>query len=139
MIISHAAAALHPMLATNGHTLPPMYPTSTSPTTPDTMATTQLSVVMCPNTPLSRSSLPPSPRAWYSVIIHASNTLNSSVVLTPPASRPTNSTARLSLNMVAHVTTYMAQYTRHASRRPCRSASSPAKEALAAPEMKPAA
>lgn len=80
-----------------------------------------------------------SPREWYSVIIHASKTLNSSVVLTPPASRPTKSTARLSLNMVAHVTMYMPQYTRHASRRPCRSASSPANEALMAPEMKPAA
>jgi hypothetical protein len=103
------------------------------------MATTQLSVVMYPNTLLSFRSLAARPRAWYSVIIHASKTLNSSVVLTPPHSLPTNSTTRSSLSMVAQVTTYMPQYTRHASRRPYRSASSPANEALTAPDMNPAA
>jgi hypothetical protein len=60
-------------------------------------------------------------------------------VLTPPHNLPINKSIRSSLNMVAQVTTYMPQYTRHASLLPCRSAISPAKEALTAPLMKPAA
>lgn len=64
---------------------------------------------MYPKTLLSFNPLFPSPREWYSVIIHASNTLNSNVVLTPPASRPQKSTRRSLLNMVTHVMVYMTQ------------------------------
>ncbi len=70
---------------------------------PLAMATTQLRVAPRPKTSLRSRPLPDRPRAWYSAIIQASKTLKSSVVATPPHSRPANSTHRLSLSIVRHV------------------------------------
>jgi hypothetical protein len=46
---------------------------------------------------------------------------------------------RLSLSIVRQPNAYVTQYQTHADRRPYRSASPPAKEALAAPAMNPLA
>lgn len=105
----HAAPTQHSEAAMNGHVRVPERSTSASPATPDTMAAMQLSVVMFPKTELSSSPRICKHLSWYSEIIHASNTLKRRVVPTPPQSLPRKRTQRLSLSIVAQVTTYSAQ------------------------------
>lgn len=90
------------MLARKGDLRVPVAETSHSLATPLTMATTLLTVLINPKVRDSSRPFSPSRRAWKSVTIQLSKTLNSRLVPRPPSTRPAKSKGRLGMVVSRH-------------------------------------
>ncbi len=105
-------------LAANGAFRVPVTATSHSQTTPLTMATRLLRVLMRPKV---RDRSPPRScrrRRWKSVTIQLSKTLKSRLVLTPPSTRPASSSGTLGTVVKRHDSAQATQKPRQAALRP---------------------
>ena len=80
----------------------PVAATSHSLTTPLTMATRLLRVLMRPKVRERSPPLSASLRSRKSVTIQLSKTVKSRLVATPPRARPTNSSGTLGMHVSAH-------------------------------------
>ena len=125
------------MLAINGVRLLPVYQTRVLLNSPDKTAVTLFKTVMSP-----RRSLRPdrSFSGWdllNSATSHASKTVKSRVVPTPPSTRPTKRIRILDERVSMHDRLYIMQKYRQAFFRPYRSARLPMNVALIAPEINP--